>query len=108
MLDESSKISIIPEYGVQQSFEEQLRVLLEKHHVILSTDKPLRVKLSGDGTKVSRSSHVINFTFTLVDIPTATSVVGNHTIAILKTGESYENLAFGLKDIAREVESQGM
>lgn len=102
-LDESSKISIIPEYGVQQSFEERLRILLEKYHTILPTDTPLRVKLSGDGTKVSRSLHVINFTFTVVDTPTATSVAGNHTIAILKTGESYENLASGLADIAKEI-----
>ena len=82
MLDESSNISIIPEYGVQQSFKERIKVLLEKHHTILSADEPLRVKLSGDGTKVSRSLHVINFTFTLVDTPAATSVAGNHTIAI--------------------------
>ena len=101
-LDESSKISIIPEYGVQQSFEERLTILLEKY-TILPTDTPLRVKLSGDGTKVSRSLHVINFTFTVVDTPTATSVAGNHTIAILKTGESYENLASGLADIAKEI-----
>ena len=80
-------------------------VLLEKHHTILSVDEPLRVKLSGDGTKVSRSLHVINFTFTLVDTPAATSVAGNNTIAILKTGESYDNLASGLVDIADEINS---
>ena len=55
MLDESSEISILPEHGVQQSFERRLRILLEKNHTILSVDKPLKVKLSGDGTKVSRS-----------------------------------------------------
>ena len=46
---------------------------------------------------------MVNFTFTLVDTPTATSVAGNHTIAILKTAESYENLASGLANIAEEI-----
>ena len=31
------------------------------------------------------------------------SVAGNHTIAILKTGESYENLVSGLANIAEEI-----
>lgn len=77
--------------------------MLEKHHTILSADEPLRVKLSGDGTKVSRSLHVINFTFTLVDTPAATSVAGNHTIAIKLA--NHENLASGLAGIAKEISS---
>ena len=62
---------------------ERLRILLQKYHTILPTDTPLRVKLLGDGTKVSRSLHVVNFTFTVVDTPTATSVAGNHTIELV-------------------------
>ena len=81
--------------------KERLRILLENIPSSLLTHL-LRVKLSGDGTKVSRL-HVINLAFTVVDTPTATSVAGNHTIAILKTGESYENLASGLADIAKEI-----
>lgn len=66
-------------------------------------EKPIRIKLSGDGTNISRSLHVINFTFTLIDTPTSTSVAGNHTLAILKTCENYDSLAAGLREIAEKV-----
>ena len=39
---------MLPEYGVQQSFKERIKILLEKHHTILSDDEPLWVKLSGE------------------------------------------------------------
>ena len=63
----------------------------------------IRIKVSGDGTNVGRSLHVINFTFTLVDKPTAESVTGNHTLAILKTGKDYCDLYAGFKNISQEV-----
>jgi len=62
------------------------------------------VKLSGDGTKIGNNLHVINFTFVLPDEERSLSAAGNHTIAILKIPEAYEELLLGLSDIAREVE----
>ena len=53
----------------------------------------LQVKFSGDGTHIVRSMHVINFTFTaLEEMSQRNSPAGNHTSAILKTSEQYENL----------------
>lgn len=67
----------------------------------------IRIELSGDGTKVGtkvgRSIHVVNFTFTLVDRPTAESLAGNYTLAILRTGEDYFDLAAGLQHITQEI-----
>ena len=57
----------------------------------------------GDGTEVGRSLHVINFTFTFVDKPTAESVAGNHTLANLKTGEDYSDLSAGFQKISQEI-----
>ena len=47
---------------------------------------------------------MINFTFCLPDEDHSLSAAGNHTIAILKTPEKYEELFLALSDIAREVE----
>lgn len=66
----------------------------------------LNVKLSGDGTNVARSLHVINFTFTLLEeVESRNSPSGNHTLAIIKVPEDYELLASGLSEIRQEIES---
>ena len=56
------------------------------------------------GTKIGKNLHVINFTFVLPDEEQSLSAAGNHTIAILKIPEAYEELLLGLSDIAHEVE----
>uniref|UniRef100_A0A1X7SSL2 Uncharacterized protein n=1 Tax=Amphimedon queenslandica TaxID=400682 RepID=A0A1X7SSL2_AMPQE len=81
--------------GVQQSLQDRLHIPAK-----------VRVKLSGDGTNVARSMHIINFTFTVLEeMSHRNSPAGNHTLAILKTSEKYECLAAGLADICREIES---
>lgn len=62
----------------------------------------VRLKLSGDGTAIGRNLHVINFTFTLLDSGGATSVAGNHSLAILKVPEKYDELHSGLQDVVSE------
>ena len=45
----------------------------------------------------------MNFAFTLLEEGTkARSVAGNHTIAIMKVSESYDELISGLKDVCQE------
>ena len=92
--------------GMQQSLKSRLinhvQCLIKKK-MINATDT-LKVKLSGDGTKVCRKLNVINFTFTLLnegDI--AKSPRGNHTIAIINGCEGYDLLANALSDIRNEV-----
>ena len=62
------------------------------------------MRLSSDGTKIGKNLHVINFTFTLPDEDQSLSAAGNHTIAIMKIPEKYEELFLGLSDIIHEVE----
>ena len=60
------------------------------------------LKLSGDGTAIGRNVDVINFTFTLPDSAGATSVAGNHSLAILKAPEKCDEVRNGLQDIDSE------
>ena len=97
--------------GVQQSLKDRLIVRIR--HLIKSSgthdspfmrEKLIRVKLSGDGTKIGKRLHVIAFTFTLLDEDQATSAAGNHILAVFKQSESYEFLKLALADIINEVE----
>ena len=54
-------------------------------------EKKLRVKLTGDGTKIGRKLHVVTFAFTLLEEGSkAYGPTGNHCIAIVKEPEEYE------------------
>ena len=93
--------------GVQQSLKARLVTRIECLIDTIpedTTDYVLRVRLNGDGTKIGRNLHVINFTFTLPVEARSLSAAGNHTIAILKVPEKYEELFLELSDITREVE----
>ena len=64
----------------------------------------MRVKLTGDGTKIGKHLHVVNFGFTLLDEgDKAYSPAGNHCLAIFKEPESYQSLKNCLEDIISEV-----
>ena len=97
--------------GVQQSLKDRLEIRIR--HLIKSTsdpnspfmqDKLVRVKQSGDGTKIGERLHVIAFIFTLLDEDQATSAAGNHILAVFKQPEFYVYLKLALADIINEVE----
>ena len=69
-------------------------------------NRKIRIKLTGDGTKIGKRLHVVNFAFTLLDEgEKAYSASGNHCVAIIKEPESYEALKPALEDIIKEVET---
>lgn len=95
-------------YGMQQSLESRLAERV--HHLLqakrIHAGDKLKVKLSGDGTRVCRKLNLVNFTFTLLnEDDIAMSSRGNHTIAILNVPEDYEKLAIALRDIVAEVKT---
>ena len=48
-------------------------------------DGTIRVKVSGDGTRIGKRLHVTNFTFTILDEgPEAHTSEGNHILTIVK------------------------
>lgn len=72
--------------GFQQSLEDRLRIRVQKLLKDSNSDskfvhdRTLRVKLSGDGTKIGKRLHVVNFMFTLLDEgKKAYSFEGNHS-----------------------------
>ena len=92
--------------GVQQSITERLRLRI---HQMLQlnpsySSRHIRVKITGDGTKISRSVHLVVIAFSLLDISeNPLSPYGCHTIALLNTNEDYDNLQESLSDIADEM-----
>ena len=55
------------------------------------TPNTIRIKLTGDDTQIGR---VKNFAFTIIEEgEKAQSVSGNYSLAILQTGETYDDLA---------------
>ncbi len=97
--------------GVQQRLEGRLRERVRQlvknspSSASFKATKKLRVKLSGDGTKIGKRLHVINFTYVLLDEgDKAYSYEGNHSLAIFREPENYEALQRALEDVIREVD----
>ena len=93
--------------GVQQSLRERLQKVishLSKVDSSFNQNSNLKVKITGDGTSVSRSMHCVVIAFTIIrDVASPNSPGGNHTIAILNTTENYGTLAESLVEIADEI-----
>ena len=68
--------------------------------------KKIRVKLTGDGTRIRKRLHVVYFGFTFLDEEDkAYSAAGNHCLAIIKEPENYSSMKNALQDIVAEVNS---
>ena len=109
-MDSSSIIRPTPGsmLGVQQSLKQRLKLRLEylvKKYPCIKEEPLIRVKITGDGTKVSRSMHVLVIAFNILDgLENPNSPGGNHVIAMLNSQENYEHLMEAIKDIANEIE----
>ena len=93
--------------GVQQSLRLRLTTCL--YRVVKQASKDgknfpdnVRVKLTGDGTRIARGLNVVNFAFTILEDSRARSASGNHVFAILKITESYDEILAGLQDVCDE------
>ena len=94
--------------GVQQSLKARVTSRLtylvqkaEENGKEISNN--IRIKLTGDGTRIARGFSVVNIAFTMLkEGAIAHSAMGNHVVAILKVSESYEELLAGLEDICEE------
>ena len=93
--------------GVQQSLLERLK----KAATWLMTADPsfceqqtIKVKITGDGTNISRSTHCVIIAFTIInDFALPNSPRGNHTVAILNTTEDYDTLAESLVEVSNDI-----
>ena len=93
--------------GVRQSLLGQLNktiTYLAKIDQSFKENKNIRVKLTGDGTSISRSTHCVIIAFSIIrEGANPNSPGGNHTVAILNTTEDYDCLAEPLKEITDEI-----
>jgi len=94
--------------GIQQSFKSRLTMRvsqLVKEEKNSSGDR-LKIKLSGDGTKICWKLNLINCSSTLhlyYYVLQWHLRSGNHTLAIINGTESYDRLKVALEDIITEV-----
>ena len=94
--------------GVQQSVRARIMVrltqLIDKAPNPSDVPSTIRIKLTGDGTQIARGLSVVNIGFTVLEEGQnrACSAFGNHSLAILKVSEKYEELVAGLEDICTE------
>lgn len=109
-LNDLCHISPLP--GEQEGAQVSFKLLLKErvqHHVtshqkINSDGVPLRVKISGDGANMTRSSNYILMTFALLDASEdIMAAKGNHTIAVVRGKEDYDTLKDSFKDVFQEI-----
>lgn len=96
--------------GVQQSLKSLLEQKLEKLVSSSPRDAPFRVnqtvkvKLTGDGTNIGHSVHVVVFGFTIIeDGGSCGSAYGNNPVCLLKESENYDQLKAGLQDVFDDI-----
>ena len=88
--------------GVQISFKESLeeQIIRLQEKGVLNMNTQIQVKISGDGTNIDKRLKIVNETYTILnERDTAMSEKGNYVLAIIKTGENYENLKESLADL---------
>ena len=108
-LNSNSTIYQIPGkvIGVRQSVLEQLNKVityLVKIDQSFKQCQNIRVKITGDGTSISRSMHCVVVAFSVIrDSANPNSPGGNHTVAILNTLEDYNCLAESLQEVTDEI-----
>jgi len=87
--------------GMQQSL--QVQITQHVSYMFKEGIEIPRIKLTGDGTRIARGLNVVNMAFTIIEEgANPHSDEGNHTIAIIKVSETYDELLKGLQDIREE------
>ena len=67
-------------------------------------DEKIKIKLTGDGAQMSRSTNFMMFSFSLVQLDeTVMSAKGNRTVAIVNGPAKYETLKTSFSDFFGEV-----
>ncbi|CAG2189964.1 unnamed protein product [Mytilus edulis] len=78
--------------GAMINLNSEIEKLLERHTVKHSDVNDIKIKFSGDGTKVSRISNFVIFSISNMSINGSLSFQEQHTFAIVECSETYDNL----------------
>ena len=89
---------------MQQSIVERLSIRLR--YILFATRKSIRIKITGDGTVISRSMHLVVIVFSLLhEDENPNSPNGNYTIALLQTTENYDDMSAALVNIIEDIKT---
>jgi hypothetical protein len=93
--------------GAQFSFnsllEERVKSFIDSNPTF-DDNQSIRIKISGDGAKMTNSCNFVIFSFALLQkTDDVMSARGNHTIAVVKGAEKYETLKESFKNIFDEI-----
>lgn len=107
-IDSICKISNTPgTIGAQLDFFEELDRLVDDTYDDGPPEDIIKIRLGGDGTRVSKTVSFLNFSMGLLNtttsMATATSEEGNRTLAVVKTSENYENIKESLQDLISDI-----
>lgn len=93
-----------PAFGAYRPVADYLKALIcdEFGDELPST---VRVKLSGDGAKFSKSSSYVLLSLSFPGVSNVLAGTGNHTFAAVKISEKYELLRDSLKPVFKELNS---
>ncbi|XP_020911538.2 uncharacterized protein LOC110249299 [Exaiptasia diaphana] len=99
--------------GAQVNFKDELKKVLtslisnrkeDENNESQSKIGKIKVKLSGDGAKMTRVTSFVILSFSILDDKDSVmSSKGNHTVAVIKGAESYELLETSCSDIFQDV-----
>ena len=94
-----------PSVGAQLDFYSEIDRMIEDSEI--DNGELFKVRLSGDGTKISKSANFLNFSMGPLEstgsLPAASSEEGNRTLAVVQVSESYDNIKTSLGDIIHDV-----
>ena len=90
--------------GVQVKFKESLLMQVERLlRNRLISGNILKIKLTGDGTRVGKHLQLLNISYCIINEEVAATEKGNYVLAVIKIKENYEGIKDSLKDLREEM-----
>ncbi|XP_028417002.1 uncharacterized protein LOC114541217 [Dendronephthya gigantea] len=81
------------------SYTREVAIQIDLAEFQENAEQKLRIKISGDGAKMTRMTSFVIMSFSLLDNDDVMSSKGSHTIGVVKGVESYELLRDSFKDV---------
>ncbi|CAB4028869.1 Hypothetical predicted protein [Paramuricea clavata] len=96
------------EHGAQLPFKDLLKNRIKKYTIahpnVVRDNETIKVKISGDGANVTRSSNFILMSFAILQsTDDVLAAKGNHTIAVVKGKEDYDVLKHCFRDVFNDI-----
>ena len=110
-LNSKSTIKAVPGrlQGVQQSIQDCLEkrlARLQRVNPSFCSNREVRVKITGDGTVVSRSVHLVVIALVIVHNETVSNSPNDHsTIALVNCKENYQSITESVTDLVTEMKT---